>query len=326
MRKYLFIVLFLFSSLTGWPGEPVYLKVPGSSSFGFVFENDIWNKTDRYYTNGVAFQFTSPFLGNSPVNHILIPFNKAKTGNSLFGLELKQEMYTPVDLVSTGIKQDDRPFASVLYLSEFRTENDLETFVQYKSELQLGIIGNYALGEQAQSFVHLITPSNVPEGWDYQIKNDLILNYNFSLLKGLVHLNNFQWMVNGGLQLGTLHTNYSLGMKLRAGKMNSYFGNLIPATVWSDQKFQFSFLLESDVKYVFYNGTLQGGLLFHKDSPFVLSREQVEPWVFSARLGLTLNYQKHQLSLYQNILSPEFEGGLSHMWAGISYKYWFGKK
>lgn len=306
--------------------ELVYPKDPGNGSFGFVFENDIWNKTDRYYTNGVAFRLTSPFLKKSPVNNILIPFNKYNTSGSIYGLELKQEMYTPIDLVTPGIKQDDRPFASILYLSEFRIENSIEKFVQYRSELQVGIIGNYALGDKTQSFVHLITPSNVPEGWDYQIKNDLMLNYNFSVSKGLVNLKNFEWIVNGRVQLGTLHTNYSMGIKLRAGKMNSYFGSLVPATVWSDQKFQFSFLLESDVKYVIYNGTLQGGVLFHKDSPFVLTPEQVEPWVFHSRLGVTLNYQKHQLSLYQDILSPEFEGGLSHMWAGISYKFWFWGK
>ncbi len=324
MRR-IFFILFLLVSIFGSAQELAYDKAPEKSSFGFGFDNDIWNKTDYYYTNGVSFTFTAPFLKKSPLNYILIPFNKYNDTHSLYGLVLKQEMYTPVDLITPAIKPDDRPFASVLYLSEFRVSNNLKKFVQYRSELQLGVIGNYALGEQTQSFIHVITPSEVPEGWDYQIKNDLILNYNFSVSKGLVNLKNFEWIVNGGIQLGTLHTNYSLGIKLRAGKMNSYFGNLVPTTIWSDEKFQFSFLLESNVKYVFYNGTLQGGALFHKDSPFVLTPEQVNPWVFHSRLGLNLNYRSHQLSIHQNILSPEFKGGFSHKWVGISYKFWFGK-
>ncbi len=324
MRKNLFIIFLLFS-FVGRAQELAYQEITDKNSFGFDFDNDIWNKTDYYYTNGVSFTFTAPFLKKSPLNYILIPFNKYNDTHSLYGLELKQEMYTPIDLITPGIKPDDRPFASVLYISEFRLSNNLNKFVQYRSGLQLGVIGNYALGEQTQSFIHVITPSEVPEGWSYQIKNDLILNYNFSVSKGLVNLKNFEWILNGDLQLGTLHTNYSMGIKLRAGKMDSYFGNLVPATVWSDKKFQFSFLLESNVKYVFYNGTLQGGVLFHKDSPFVLSPEQVDPWVFHSRLGVNLNYRSHELSIHQNILSPEFKGGLSHMWVGVSYKFWFGK-
>ncbi len=325
MLKRSFIILLLLFSLIGRAQEFVSPGVSIKSSFGFVFDNDIWNKTDRYYTNGVSFTFTAPFLNKSPLNYILIPVSKQNASYSLYGLRVNHAMYTPTDLVSPGIKPDDRPFASVLSLSEFRVSNNSERFIQYQSEIQFGMIGNYALGEQAQSFIHLITPSEVPEGWTYQIKNDLILNYNFSISKGLVNLSNFEWIVNGGLQLGTLHTNYSLGIKLRAGKLNSYFGSLVPATVWSNEKFQFSFLVESDVKYVFYNGTLQGGVFFNRDSPFIITPEQLTPWVFHHRLGLTVNLKSHQLSIYQNILSPEFKGGLSHKWVGISYKFWFGK-
>ena len=192
--KIRFFILFLLVSISGSAQELAFSKSPEKSSFGLGFDNDIWNKTDNYYTNGVSFTLTAPFLKKSPLNYILIPFNKYNDTHSLYGLELKQEMYTPIDLVTPGIKPDDRPFASLLYLSEFRVSNNMNRFVQYRSELQLGVIGNYALGEQTQSFIHVITPSEVPEGWDYQIKNDLILNYNFSVSKGLVKLKYFEWI------------------------------------------------------------------------------------------------------------------------------------
>ena len=44
-------------------------------------------------------------------------------------------------------------------------------------------MGPAALGFHAQDIIHRITPSRPPKGWDYQVHNDVILNYDFMVDK-----------------------------------------------------------------------------------------------------------------------------------------------
>jgi len=65
------LLLILLFSLIGSAQEFVYPQVPDKNSFGFGFENDIWNKTDYCYTNGVSFQ-TGSMLKLSKVSAFFI--------------------------------------------------------------------------------------------------------------------------------------------------------------------------------------------------------------------------------------------------------------
>ena len=293
------------------------------SSVTISFENDFWEKTDRYFTNGINFYHTDQFYSKSPINFLFIPFGKPGEGVQEYGIGVIHNMYTPSNVKDLTFQAGDRPFASYLVLEEYKIWINPEKKFRIRSEFQLGLIGSYAFGEEVQNFVHKITPSKAPLGWDKQVDNDLVVNYNLHFSKGQVVTRNFEWILNGGLQLGTLYSNYSLGMGFRAGKLNPYFESLVPASFWQKGKWHFALSYDIAAKYIFYDATLQGGMIFNRDTEYALSKDQIMPWVLSQKIGLSVIYKGHEFVIEQSMLSPEFKSGHSHNWLGIQYRVWF---
>ncbi len=139
------------------------------------WENDFkWS--DKYYTNGLKFAYTSPALfreGNVPgfVEKIntLLPLASptgATPAEWRFHFSLTQEIYTPKDYLVPSSPPDDRPYAGVLYgafgLSS-ETKNRLDVL-----ELSLGVLGPAALGEQVQNEYHGLIGDPKAQGWDTQ--------------------------------------------------------------------------------------------------------------------------------------------------------------
>ncbi len=204
-----------------------------------------------------------------------------------------------------------------------KTFLDPDKALRITGSLQLGLIGSLAMGAEVQTFIHYITPSNPPEGWEYQIRNDILLNYNLQVQKGLSLSKHFEWIIESKAQLGSLYTNYQIGTNIRMGKMTGFFNDLIPATVTTDQKFQFDINFGTAVKFVFYDATLQGGVFINGKNIYAIPRDQIESLVLHHFLGVTLNYGRHQLTIQQNFLSSEIKTGMSHKWVGLNYRFWF---
>jgi hypothetical protein len=149
------------------------------------FDNDILDYTDRFYTNGIRIAVISPALQANPVRHLLLPY--WRSGINYYGLSLVQNMFTPSTTKMGGILHGDRPYAAYLYLGSFKITNDSRHKFRQSSELDAGIIGPNSYGEWVQRKFHNAVPTNnEPLGWEYQIKNDLVLNYTVAYEKGVV--------------------------------------------------------------------------------------------------------------------------------------------
>jgi hypothetical protein len=86
---------------------------------------------------------------------------------------LGQNLYTPEDIKTTELVEDDRPYAGWLYAAVglvTDTRQSLGTF-----EFSVGVVGPAALGEQLQSWFHALIASPDPRGWDNQLDNELTL-------------------------------------------------------------------------------------------------------------------------------------------------------
>src|SRR3546814_10706131 len=87
-------------------------------------------------------------------------------------------MYTPEDTAARDLLVDDRPYAGWLYgaisvHAETRadapgTEPDTLDTV----ELQLGMVGPYAFGEEVQNAFHRLIDVAEAQGWDNQLDNE----------------------------------------------------------------------------------------------------------------------------------------------------------
>ena len=84
-----------------------------------AWENDLYFRSDYYYTNGMQLEAFNDFLKGSPVNRILVSAEKEEDWEYFSGLQLRQEMYTPTDLSSDTILIGDHPYVSTLILSQY---------------------------------------------------------------------------------------------------------------------------------------------------------------------------------------------------------------
>jgi lipid A 3-O-deacylase len=288
-------------------------------AFSVAFENDMFNKMDWYYTNGLQFLLYHNNLRKSPFDRALIPF-KARAGDLAWhGLALRQELYTPHDLEDDTIRAGDHPYAATLVLSQERVVNRPENRIRFSSSLKVGVLGPAALGFNAQDIIHRITPSHPPKGWDYQVRNDVILNYDFVVEKEFYRDDVTILGVKSLARLGTLHTDFAGGIWFRMELGQEYFQRLGPNPRHS---FNLYYQMETTGRFVIYDATLQGGL-FNKTSPYVIASGSVKRLVGDIQASFVFEIHGHQLSFYQHLITSRFSGAGWHGWLGISYAYWW---
>ena len=140
------------------------------------------------------------------------------------GLHLLQEIYTPRNLETDSVSPGDHPYSAILSLAESKTVFRPDAGLRYTSEIRVGIVGPAALGLFTQSLAHRISnPSRPPGGWDYQIQNDLILNYDLRVDKQLVRYDFSGFGISGVIRAGIPHSDLSGGLWWRRDPGNRFF-------------------------------------------------------------------------------------------------------
>ena len=284
------------------------------------FDNDIFDNTDRYYTNGIRFDFISPSLKQFPLSWLMVPY--WGNGINYYGVSIVQNMYTPYTTKIDGIHNGDRPYSAYLFAGSFKISNDLEKKFRQTTEFDLGVIGPSSYGDFVQKSFHTSVPTNnEPLGWEYQIQNDLVLNYHLYYEKGIVSTRNLELNLNATGSMGTLYTNMSGGFQFRTGLLYPYFSSLgysrrpvNKAKGYSN--FQFYFFLTSIGKLVGYDATLEGGML-NKSSIYILEQDEISRFVYQGSAGFTFSYAGLRFDIEQFLLSPEFHTGSWHKWVHI---------
>ncbi len=143
------------------------------STLSFTLENDLFAGTDRDYTNGVLFQYIGA-KNDLPdwarwSRDRLGWLTDAKDWHVSYGLG--QNMYTPQDIGLRNPPPDDRPYAGFLYGSAGLIANSGDQLDIL--QVDVGVVGEPSLAEEAQKFVHSVIGSQNPEGWDTQLENEV---------------------------------------------------------------------------------------------------------------------------------------------------------
>jgi hypothetical protein len=148
-------------------------------SLNIYFENDLFSSTDQQYTNGAKVSWVSPDVSdfvntNFPLlteyidREVDFLSNNYHAKNLAFSIG--QNMYTPEDIESSELVEDDRPYAAWLYMSAgFHAKNDQ---IQDTLAIQLGVVGPAALGKETQDLVHDLRGFRRANGWHNQIGNE----------------------------------------------------------------------------------------------------------------------------------------------------------
>ena len=282
----------------------------------FKWSNDFTYETDYYYSNGFSFEVLGPWAKQNPINAVLVPNPNGSINQ--FGVTLVQDIYTPYERFDVEKQLDeDRPFAAYLLLGFIKKTYDPIKRNKVISELQIGVLGPAALGEETQNGIHDMLPtSSRINGWENQISNSVAINYSAEVYKSLYSLS---WIELSGVvkgKLGIPFTQVEVGGIVRLGYLSFYPSGF---EMFSERKGTAHFFAEVFGKTIGYNATLQGGLF----SSSVYTLDSINNFIGSYRLGISVAYNLFKLEIATTFNTPEFHGALSHRWAYASIQVGF---
>ena len=306
-----FISMILYSTSFGQVIEtPVFWKAQQPKSISLQFDNDTYYYTDYYYTVGIDIDLILPSFSKVPWMKVFPTVSKESKFTS--GISLAQRLYTPKNIRDTLVQFNDRPFAATLELDQFAFSLETESGIEFYTRIRVGIMGPAAGGEYLQRLIHDWINSPDAKGWDYQIRNGIILNYDFMVSYPIYHGKSMNFSALGSVRAGTLFDDISAGF-------NFSFGNYRDS---DRKKFKYSISLDALSKLVGYNALLQGGI-FASNDPYVLTYSEITPIVFSVNMTIGVSWYGVVLSVGHNFLTKEFDSGINHNYASIKLAYQF---
>jgi lipid A 3-O-deacylase len=279
------------------------------------YENDFFTGHDLYYTQGINLEFVNPHYKKFILSKILLAPANTITN---YGISLEHNGYTPSSITHDNILYGDRPFAADLFLKTFSFSANAAHSYRITSSFSIGIIGSIASGYWMQKTIHRWLHGTTPHGWENQIRNDVIINYEAGIEKNIYHAGNYlviNGLVNG--RLGTLNDKVTAGFVLMVGKLNRAISSVFAGTS-NDQtdKFTFHLYFQPLVNAVGYDATLQG-VAFDRKSPYTISFRDVEHVTIQAHYGLVLMYHSIYLEYFKSAISKEFITAINHRWGGL---------
>jgi hypothetical protein len=234
------------------------------------------------------------------------------------GLSLGQNIYTPINIHTPTPNPADRPYAAWLYVgalfqSYTGASSAPDGIARLNAlEVNFGLVGPAALGEQIQNGVHSLLGIPHALGWSHQIHNEpgLDLSYErkwrFQTADARTGLG-ADLIPHAGLCVGNVFTYANTGLEARAGwKLPGDFGTdlIHPSGDTNSRRPDFSLFLFGavDGRAVARDLTLQGNTF--EDSPSVPMNNFVAD--FSAGLGFGSRHW--QVTYTQATRTREFSG------------------
>ncbi len=234
-------------------------------------------------------------------------------------------MFTPQDITLPDIQYNDRPYGGALYAIHSLQSIDTAKKVKITTELFLGVIGPISFAEESQTLVHQIIGSPKPEGWDNQVSNDIIINYNITIEKQLLYLSKRILLVAMvETYSGTLYNAVGTGFMLRVGKFNNYFSGANISGMSRKNKFQLYVFMKPIARVVIGNALLEGGLInqiTEGQEGYTLNKDYIERLTVLYDVGLTFESPKFSISVIQKMRTPEFKGSHSQEVGNITMQF-----
>ncbi|RZJ57156.1 MAG: lipid A deacylase LpxR family protein, partial [Flavobacterium sp.] len=235
-----------------------------------------------------------------------------------YGLTFEQTGFIPTDITDDQIRFGDRPYAGTIALKSFTISTDTVRKSRLVSSLTLGMIGPAAFGDEMQTGIHKLIDDDLPQGWQYQIKNDVIIDYQLGYEKELVRVNDiFSVTSNLRLRLGTLNTNASTGFNITLGLINNPF-----TSIGNKNRFQVYLYSQPMGSVIGYDATMQGGL-FNDNSPYTIANSDVERFTLQHNYGIVIQYRSLFFEASKADITREFKQGNSHRWGGFKIGFKF---
>lgn len=173
---------FILILLTFTVSFATWAEQPARSAWAVSLDNDLFSplRTDRDFTAGFAVTYTGreglPYWqGLDEVLEQLdvlspLPLNLFGADSTTPSIEWGSYGFTPDEIEAKEVIEDDRPYASLLYVTNSRIYHVAGSSDAWSSSLTLGVLGLDVM-EAAQNAVHGLTGSEKARGWGNQISD-----------------------------------------------------------------------------------------------------------------------------------------------------------
>ncbi len=282
------------------------------------YDNDSFNGTNQYYTQGFCAELIHPRFMNLYLAKRLL-FRIGRRSETYYGLSFAHRAFTPANLDTLDLL-NDRPFASHFSIGHFLISNDRNNQMRLTTAVNIGLLGPVSMGQ-------FITRGD--QAWDNQVKTDLLLEYMALLEKGFFEVEGIDFLGFGRVNLSTITPSIGGGAMLRFGLLNPYFYALhfAPRSMMESSELtrsrtirnlQLYGYVRAEGTYRVYDATLQGGLL-NNGSPFTLTSSEINHFITRIELGADFIYRKVGIGYQHVFQSRTFIAGDSHVWGQVKF-------
>ncbi|AMR33882.1 hypothetical protein A0256_21775 [Mucilaginibacter sp. PAMC 26640] len=253
------------------------------NEIGFQADNDSFlaQGSDRYYTNGVFVYYRKA-----------LDVSKSTTlANKVLGFEIGQKLFNPQSAAIPSVDFLDRPFAGYLYAGTslnllFKNESNL------KLTGRIGVVGPASGGQGIQEFIHKTFGFYPPDGWQYQVRNDVEVNlfaeYNTLLARA-------SWIDVSAATYANLGTGFisaGAGPLFRFGNFNQLFQSASTQSTASRSnnsllhQHEFFLYYKPQANVIGYDATIQGSIFKNHPEPGTLEfTKDIRHFIFSNEVG-----------------------------------------
>lgn len=289
-----------------------------------IVENDVFVSLvrDQYYSSGIfaayRHQLDSSRLGSN-IQKIIRSY------------DFRQRMYTSRFVEDTDLRDIDRPYAGILSASA-RQEWYFKKPHYLSVNVELGWMGPGSLTGDIHRIWHAAFGLPEPRGWFSQLENapvaNLFVDHAVSIAASKDPELNGDIILKSSLAAGTIYNTVQENVIFRFGKIlnvneSSHFGNTLGGTrtqFKSDIAVEAYIFYSPGVRYTFYDGTLEGGLI--NAGPSVFTKEP-RKWIYNQSFGLMLRYGTFDFNYLVYINSRETDGVRKHSYGAIELRQRF---
>ena len=258
-RRYLFLALVLLAA------SVARARADDVPRWSILEENDsLYFNSDKHYTQGLRISRLGPdlqadsgwtgwydFFGHVPT--LFAPDGTTTRRVAILG---GQSLFTPKNLTLTDPSAHDRPYGGWLYggisLLQEHNRSSLENL-----EIDAGVVGPIALGEQTQNTFHNFINDQTAKGWSHQIQNEPGLDVTYERLwrydPGDTGI--FDIVPQTGVTVGNVFTYGAIGAQIRIGhNLNAEYGPVRIRPALSGTDYFDASQFDGDWGYYFFAG------------------------------------------------------------------------
>lgn len=309
---------------------------PPRGVFSAQFDNDLFQGMDQNYTSGARFSYVAPMEPTHPLRPLARALPLVE-GDLRVSYALAQKLFTPRDVSQSQPILNDEPYAGYLYVGigfESEQRGEAGRSILESVELQVGVVGPDAYGEQTQKAAHRLFGAQDPMGWDNQLNNELAINLYYDRAwvgwyGTAIGQPNSGYRIDlspyVGAALGNVYTYAAAGATLRFGP--NLPPSLGPSSIRPGPPGTDYYRPVSEMRWYLFaalEGWAYARNIFLDGNTFTDSQSVDKyPFVGDLRVGLSLQLGRYRFSFSETIGTKQFHGQESNSFGSLSLSYAF---